>query len=139
MEIKNSPSFCGKIIFSENIKGLRYLASRKVKDVMRAAPKGTELHIQGVGGRPPQVGRLGFATPASDGAFISGDGDVKSCLHKHRVLTVIREGLELMKQGITKPCLPGEYTTKRIYRDMGLDYTEDEICPLTRNKGAKRH
>lgn len=100
MKVKNSPSFCGTITYGPSTKGMEHLFTKKVKDVMRAAPKGARLHFED--GYASNVGKVGFATPASDHTFISGAYGLKPKITVDDVLHVIKTGIEKMKKGVTK-------------------------------------
>jgi len=45
MEIRNNPSFCGKIVYGENWDDMGHLFTKQVKNTIRVAPKGTTLHF----------------------------------------------------------------------------------------------
>lgn len=100
MEVKNSPSFCGKITYGSGIEGMEHLFTKKVKDVMKAAPKGAELYFSS--GYASHIAKVGFVTPASGNTFISGAYGLKSNIAEEDVLHIIKTGIAKMKQGVTK-------------------------------------
>lgn len=101
MKIKNNPSFCGKIMCDSNVSEMNCLLTKKVKNTMKVAPKGTVLYFQ----EGSLVGKIGFNTPANVNTPISGIYGLKIAISENDVLKVIKTGIERMKKGITKSWL----------------------------------
>lgn len=91
MEIRNNPSFCGKIAYDSFPQKAKYLLTKKVRDTMRSAPQGTILRFEEQ--KPPCSGKVEFASPFGLSGFaVNGVYKLKSKLTEKSVLGVIREG-----------------------------------------------
>lgn len=93
MEIRNNPSFCGKIAYDSFPQKAKYLLTKKVRDTMRSAPKGTILRFEEQ--KPPCSGKVEFASPIGRDSFqVIGVYKRKrnSKLTEKNVLNVIKEG-----------------------------------------------
>lgn len=101
MEIRNNPSFCGKVTCKRPIQGMEHILTDRVKNAMRVAPTGTRLHFEDFGGDTSFV-NIGFYTPASNPVFISGVCDKTIVLTEKDALGIIKTGIQRMKKGITR-------------------------------------
>jgi hypothetical protein len=90
MEIRNNPSFCGKIAYDSFPQRAKYLLTKKVRDTMRAARTGTVLRYEEL--KPPYTGKVEFASPIGRDSFaVRGVYKRKSRLTEKNVLDVIKE------------------------------------------------
>ena len=97
MKIQNNVAFKGKLNVTDS---LSHLATKKVKNVIRSAPKGTILNIKDYdAGRNALL--VGFSTPQSGKTFITGGMGREEHFTEDVLLRVIRGGIEKMKKGLT--------------------------------------
>lgn len=95
----NNTTFRGKIVYGPGSEDMHHLVTKKVRDRMRVAPKGAELHLED--GYSDHIGKIGFSTPASGTNFISGAYGLKTHITEQHLLDTIAIGVKNMKKGIT--------------------------------------
>lgn len=98
MDIKVTPSFSGRL--DVKTPELQSFVTKRVKDAIKAAPKGTKLVIQQ--GDKPYTIKIGFTTPASKENPIAGYYGSKAELNEQSILAIIKRGREKMRKGITE-------------------------------------
>ncbi len=103
MEIRNNPSFCGKIQYRKDLQGMNHLLTKKVKDTMRAAPRGTILHFEdGIGAN---LGKVEFYPDSLDRFDVTAVVERKNELTEQHVLDVIKAGREKFKKFKGRICI----------------------------------
>ena len=95
MKVQNSPSFCGKVVCPPEITGVGHLLTKKVKDTMRVAPKGSVLRFK----EADFLDRCDIDFIAPNGDTV-GFYELKKELTEKSILSLITEGIRIVKNGM---------------------------------------
>ena len=89
-------SFNGKIICGPGLEGTRHFLTKRVRNVMHAAPKGTILRVQD-GKREPLCATVRFSH-SDEAIHLAGVSGMKKDITEKSILKAIRLGIKEMKE-----------------------------------------
>jgi len=98
MEIRNNPSFCGKIEYGKGSEYAKGILTKKIKARIRVLPKGTIIYFRD---GDSEWGRIGMISPNSNGKVMC-ETTVNKSNPGNAILYVLQEGRNRIKRGMDR-------------------------------------